>query len=86
MKNSFLFSHSKKIFLGLILISLAGCGIYTLNDVSIDYTKVKTIKVFFIENKASYVNPQLSPKLYDKLLQKITNSTKLSKTNKENST
>jgi carbon monoxide dehydrogenase subunit G len=61
MKNSFLFSHSKKLFLGLILISLAGCGIYTLNDVSIE----------------------LSPKLYDKLLQKITNSTKLTRTNND---
>lgn len=64
-------------------ILIASCGIYTLNDVSVDYTKVKTIKLFTIENKASYVNPQLSPKLYDKLLQKFTSSTKLTRTNKD---
>jgi hypothetical protein len=64
-------------------LALAGCGIYTLNDVSIDYTKVKTIKLFTIENKASYVNPQLSPKLYDKLSQKFVNSTKLTRTNND---
>jgi Lipopolysaccharide-assembly len=83
MKYHFSFSKATTIILGMVLLSLAGCGIYTLNDVSIDYTKVKTIKVFFIENKASYVNPQLSPKLYDKLLQKITNSTKLTRTNND---
>jgi hypothetical protein len=73
-------------FSGLVLFfacTIAGCGIYTLNDVSIDYTKVKTIKLFTIENKASYVNPQLSPKLYDKLSQKFVNSTKLTRTNND---
>jgi hypothetical protein len=40
MKNSLLFPHLKKLFLGLILISLADCGIYTLNDESIDYNKL----------------------------------------------
>jgi Lipopolysaccharide-assembly len=78
-----LFSKTHFSLLLIILLGLSSCGIYTLNDVSIDYTKIKTIKVFFIENKASYVNPQLSPKLYDKLQQKVTNSTKLTKTNSD---
>ena len=78
-----LFSKANFSLLLILLLGLSSCGIYTLNDVSIDYTKIKTIKVFFIENKASYVNPQLSPKLYDKLQQKVTNSTKLTKTNND---
>jgi Lipopolysaccharide-assembly len=78
-----LFSKAHFSILLIIILGLTSCGIYTLNDVSIDYTKIKTIKVFFIENKASYVNPQLSPKLYDKLQQKVTNSTKLTKTNSD---
>jgi hypothetical protein len=54
-----------------------------MNDVSINYDSVKTIKLFTIENKASYVNPQLSPKLYEKLSQKFVNSTKLTRTNND---
>ncbi len=60
----------------------AGCGIYTLQDVSIP-AEVKTIKLNFIENKASYVNPQLSPKLTDRLQQKIVSQTRLNRTNQE---
>lgn len=80
-------SNKSTIHFSMLLLFLAfnftGCGIYTLNDVSIDYTKVKTIKLFSIENKASYVNPQLSPKLYEKLSQKFVNSTKLTRTNND---
>ena len=44
----------------LIALTAASCGIYKFNDTGgMDFTKVKTIKVGFIENRASYVNPQL---------------------------
>jgi len=56
---------------------------YSLRDVSIDYTRIKTIKIGFIENKARYINPQLSPLLTDKLQQKITSQTKLTRTNND---
>ena len=90
MKNYLL----KYLFRNITTILLAGlmvffvlpftsCGIYTMNDVSINYDSVKTIKLFTIENKASYVNPQLSPKLYEKLSQKFVNSTKLTRTNND---
>lgn len=68
-------------FLTLVLLTVlfAGCKVqYKFNDASID-PKVKTIKLNFIDNKASYINPQLSPKLNDKLQQKITNQTKLTR-------
>lgn len=64
-------------------VALTGCGIYSFRDVSIDYTKVKTIKIGFIDNKARYINPQLSPRLTDKLQQKIVAQTKLTRTNND---
>ena len=62
---------------------LSSCGVYTFRDVSVDYSKIKTIKVGFIDNKAHYINPQLSPKLTDNLKQKINNYTKLTMVNSD---
>ena len=83
---------TKKIF---FFLSLA-CGLcllvflnsechvsYGLRDVSIPDT-IKTVKVNFIENKARYVNPQLSPTLTDRLRQKIVSQTRLTQTNSDN--
>ncbi len=66
----------------IAMISLQGTCRYSLKDVSIP-PEIKTVKVFFIENKARYINPQLSPKLTDKLRQKIVNQTRLSQTNND---
>jgi len=65
------------------LLFAPSCGVYTFRDVSIDYNKVKTVKVGFLENKARYVNPQLSPRLTDNLKQKINNYTKLTIVNSD---
>jgi hypothetical protein len=56
---------------------------YRFNDISFP-DSIKTVKVNFIENKATYVNPQLSPRLTDKLRQKLVSQTKLSQTNNDN--
>jgi hypothetical protein len=61
----------------LFTFLLISCGVYTFKDISIDYTKIKTIKIGFFDNKARYVDPQFSPQLTDKLRQKINNQTKL---------
>jgi Lipopolysaccharide-assembly len=53
-----------------------------MKDVSIE-PEAKTVKVNFIENKARYINPLLSPRLTEKLRQKIVNQTRLSQTNGE---
>jgi hypothetical protein len=66
----------------MLSILLAGCGIYTLRDISIP-PEIKTIKINFIENRATYVNPQLSPQLTDRLQQKVVQQTKLNRTNEE---
>ncbi len=72
------------IFTGMAaMFSTSSCGIYKFNDASIP-DSIKTVKVNFIENKATYINPQLSPRLTDKLRQKIVSQTKLSQTNNDN--
>jgi hypothetical protein len=83
LKTSQYRSFVKNTFLILFgILSIQGTCRYSLKDVSIP-PEVKTVKVFFIENKARYINPQLSPKLTDKLRQKIVNQTRLSQTNNE---
>jgi hypothetical protein len=53
-------------------ITLPSCKVYSFKDVSIP-AQVKTIHIAYIENRARYINPQLSPQLNDKLRQKINN-------------
>ncbi len=73
----------KKILLILIaFMNIYGSCRYSMRDVSIP-PEVKTVKVNYITNEARYINPQLSPKLTDKLRQKIVNQTRLSQTNSE---
>lgn len=69
----------------IVLVSFgnSGCKIYSFRDVSIP-DSIRTVKINFIENKAPYVNPQLSPRLTDRLRQKIVSQTKLSQTNNDN--
>ena len=76
---------NNKIILSLLLVLVlfTGCRVsYSLRDVSIP-ANVKTVKISYIENKARYVNPQLSPKVTDKLIQKIAGQTKLTTTNND---
>ena len=61
---------------------LSSCHVYSFKDVSIP-PEVKTVKINFIENKARYVDPQLSPRLTDRLQQKITGQTRLTRTNND---
>jgi hypothetical protein len=69
-------------FMVLAILSIQGTCRVGTRDVSIE-PEAKTVKVNLIENRARYVNPQLSPKLTDKLRQKIVNQTRLSQTNGE---
>jgi hypothetical protein len=68
---------------GINLITSSSCGIYKLADINIP-DSIKTIKVNYIENKARYVNPQLSPQFTNKLRQKIVNQTRLTPVNTDN--
>jgi hypothetical protein len=65
-----------------LFLFMQSCSVYSFKDVSIP-PEVKTIKIGFIENKARYVNPQLSSRLTDRLQQKIVNQTRLTRTNND---
>lgn len=54
----------------------SGCGVYSFKDVSIP-DSIKTVRVNFFENRAPYVNPQLSPELTESVKRKIQNQTRL---------
>lgn len=70
------------ILLLIACLNIFGTCRLSMRDVSIP-ANVKTVKINFIENRARYVNPQLSPKLTDKIRQKIINQTRLVQTNSE---
>ena len=63
------------------IVLFAGC--YSFKDVSIP-PEVKTARVNYIENRAPYVNPVLSPQLTDRLRQKINNQTRLTLVQNDN--
>src|SRR5579862_4060465 len=81
MKKEFhhaVFKYSPGSFTGafcflIFAFFMSSCGVYSFKDVSIQPPNAKTIHIGYIENKARYVNPQLSPQLTDKFKQKITN-------------
>lgn len=66
----------KRFVVFLLVISIVFSNCYSFKDVSIP-PEVKTARVNYIENKATYVNPQLSPQLTDRLRQKVNNQTRL---------
>src|SRR5450432_1218447 len=83
-RQTFLFRFIKQAAcLASVCLTLSACKIYSFKDVSIP-PEVKTIRIGFIENRARYVDPQLSPQLTDKLKQKISNQTKLTQIQSEN--
>ena len=79
------FLRKKRFELYLICFLLMGffnymtCK-YSFKDVSIPI-EVKTFRVNPLENKAQYVNTQLSPQLTERLRQKIISTTRLRQTN-----
>ncbi|HET6994717.1 MAG TPA: LptE family protein [Chitinophagaceae bacterium] len=75
------------IFLGMAMAAasmISSCKVhYGFKDITIP-PDISTVKVNFIENRAPYINPQLSPQLTDKLRQKIVSQTRLKQTNGDN--
>ena len=86
MKNparNILFASIVLLIAGTITSSTSCSFRYGFKDVSIPDT-IKTVKVGYIENRARYINPQLSPRLTDRLRQKIVSQTKLTQVNNDN--
>lgn len=67
---------SRRVIFILLVLMAAFSSCYSFKDVSIP-PEVKTARINYIENRATYVNPQLSPQLTDRLRQKINNQTRL---------
>jgi Lipopolysaccharide-assembly len=83
-KGSFFNRYTRQgICLLFIFLLVNSCGVYSFKDVSIP-PEVKSIHIGFIENRARYVDPQLSPQLTDKLKQKISSQTKLTQIQTDN--
>jgi hypothetical protein len=77
------FSFLKLLIASCLLLftfSYATCK-YSTKDTSPIPPDVKTFRVNYLENKARYVNPQLSPTLTEKLKQKIVGQTRLRQIN-----
>ncbi len=82
MKIKIIFSSLAVFSLWILTSVNSGCGIYKMADISIP-DSIKTVRVNFIDNKARYINPQLSPQFTDKLRQKIVSQTRLTQVNNE---
>ena len=70
--------------LGVLLFSLsfATCK-YSTHDTAPIPPDIKTFRVNYFENKARYVNPQLTPQITEGLKQKIIGETRLTQTNND---
>lgn len=77
-KNNLLFFLT--CILMLSIFNFATCK-YSFKDTSPIPQEVKTFRVNYLENKAQYINTQLSPQLTERLKQKIINTTRLRQTN-----
>ncbi len=81
-------SHCKKLFFGSLVLSIlvcfSGCGIYSFTDTGGIPAGVKTVKIGYIDNRAPYVNPVLSPQLNDAFVKMIANETKLRRIDDDN--
>lgn len=64
-------------------ITTAATCRYSTKDTAPIPTEVKTFRVNYLENKATYVNTQLSPQLTERLKLKIISTTRLRQTNND---
>ncbi len=77
-------NHLLRNILGMLIavFLFSSCGIYSFRNGTIP-ADVKTVNIKPIENRARYINPQLSQKFTDKIQQKIIGGTKLTGTKSE---
>lgn len=82
-KNKFAFALASGICFLLLNVSFSSCGLYGFSQKGTVEDSAKTVKVTTFDNKAPYVNPQVSPALSERLRQKIVSQTKLANTNND---
>ncbi len=81
--RSFMSTYLKSFVLVCLVFFFTACKIYSFRDSSPIPADVKTFRVNYIENKAQYVNTQLSPQLTERLKSKVINTTRLKQTNED---
>ena len=74
----------KALIISMVFMSFncATCR-YSTKDAAPIPQEIKTFRVNYLENKARYVNPQLTPQVTEKLKQKIIGQTRLRQTNSD---
>jgi paraquat-inducible protein B len=75
MKSKLTFHNSLFTVVFCLATLLSGC--YSFRDTGSIPPEIKTFRVNYFENRARYINPQLSPQITDKLRQKIVSQTRL---------
>ena len=79
-----------KITLQIKILSLLALVLFTMSFATCKYStkdtapippEVKTFRVNYFQNKARYINPQISPQLTEKVQQKIISQTRLRQVN-----
>src|SRR5205085_8747895 len=81
-KNTRLLVLMSSLFI-MTVFTFSTCK-YSFKDTSPIPEEVKTFRVNYFENKARYVNPQLSPALTERMKQKVIGNTRLRQTNDDN--
>lgn len=84
-RHNIFFNNVGLLATGLFLMaifSFATCK-YSFKDTSPIPSEIKTFRVSYLENKARYVNTQLSPQLTEKLKDKIRGNTRLRQVNED---
>ena len=84
-RHNIFFNNVGLLAAGLFLMaifSFATCK-YSFKDTSPIPSEIKTFRVSYLENKARYVNTQLSPQLTEKLKDKIRGNTRLRQVNED---
>lgn len=84
-KQSHFLNNIGLLLVGLLVMAIfnfATCK-YSFKDTSPIPPEIKSFRVNFLENKARYVNTQLSPQLTEKLKDKIRGNTRLRQVNED---
>jgi hypothetical protein len=68
----------------LLLFAFSSCGIYSFSEKGTVVDSAKTVRITPFENKAAYVNPQITPALTERFRTKVQNQTRLTNTNNDN--
>ena len=84
LKSNIIFLFILSFAICILSFSFSSCGIYGFSEKGTIPDSIKTVRVNFIENRAPYVNPQLSPTLTDRLKQKIIRQTRLTNITTDN--